>query len=1109
MKRPTFLRQLFLLVIFVVMVWASGLRAGGPLDLHSPGIPFRWMGDPPTALIHLDAGSLGNLDAGTALANLLAAAENWEAVGSSSLRIQNGGFIGSIQGPEGAGDFAVSNVFDFLGIDNGGVTPIVFDSEDVDQNGNGDIFDALGLGFGVLGIASPEFMNGTRITEGFVLLNGPAVDPDDGEGLSFRGVITHELGHLINLAHSVVNGQAFFFGGSDALTPDGTLMLPGPEDVETMYPFIDPRAGSVGVEMSTPNLDDIAILSTIYPNPAQPLQGFGAIRGLLLEREDEPQTGGQIIVRNQAGDPLQDAVSAISGDFAGDLDLNNPFTGVYSLNRLTPGGQYSLELRDTVAGGFSTPVFVSPDSSIFFSLGPLPGPEEYYSGQAESHDVGDEPTSGPFLIQVAAGETAEADLLLNDFDPPPNDLCENPIPVALDQIPFSDNQLTRGATMAEDEVASECAFLEEGRSVWYSLTNNSGSEVEIFLRTDDSDYDTLLQVFRGTCQAPVSEVCNDDVSFPFDLTSRVNFAAEPGETYLIRVTALDLGGSLALVANDEPPPPPLNDDCTDATGVLSEDLPFTSQMTTLSATTDPDEPITTCIFLDRPPGSVWYSYANTSGQVQELAADTGGSGYDTVLQVYKGTCAEPVAEACNDDSFGLTSRVTFPAQPGETFLFKVTGFFDTGGELVFNLDLFEELENDDCQDAIQLGRSDLPFMDMIDTGEASNQDPEPDTTCGDPGTPEQSNSVFYSFTNDFSLPVEMELSTSGSEYDTVVQVYTGGCQEPVPEVCNDDDFPGLTSRVTFLAQPGESYLIKVSSFGSFGPFPSDQLSFSARALGSVKSEDMELVVASPEVSVSARGSLTYAVAVHNLSLNLLTGVEVKATLPAETTLVTAGNKGVLCDQSSSTFTCQVGSLSAGGEISFPVTVSPQVAGQTSVHGEVDWDQRTLDIPSSTLVRKVDPFLTLPTSFPVQNCQAIPADQQGSGAPFVGAAVVNLADQENHLILEGFDSQGNSAFLLEDAALLPPGGQTAFIVEDLPGLPTTISTLLARSDERGLVGFFMRGNSPIDRGTSHLDFFNPYPDRNDASFRLFDGNGTQIAEAQHSFPAWGSLKVELQ
>ena len=254
MKHATFLRQLLPLAIFVAIVWTRGLQAGGPLGLHSPGIPFRWMGDPPTALIHPDAGSLGSLDAGIALSNLQAAAENWEAVPSSSLRFQNGGFIESIQGPEGAGDFAGSNIFDFLGVDNGGVTPIVFDSEDVDQNGNGDIFDALGLSFGVLGIASPEFVNGTRITEGFVLLNGPTVDPDDGEGLSFRGVITHELGHLINLAHSVVNGQAVFFGGSDALTPDGALLFPGPEDIETMYPFIGGLYTKVAFTLDTPPL---------------------------------------------------------------------------------------------------------------------------------------------------------------------------------------------------------------------------------------------------------------------------------------------------------------------------------------------------------------------------------------------------------------------------------------------------------------------------------------------------------------------------------------------------------------------------------------------------------------------------------------------------------------------------------------------------------------------------------------------------------------------------------------------------------------------------------------------------------------------------------------
>ena len=170
------------------------------------------------------------------MSNLLAAAENWEAVPSSSLRFQNGGLIESIRGPEGAGDFAVSNIFDFFGVDNGGVTPIVFDNEDVDRNGNGDIFDALGL-FGVRGTAGPEFADGTRITEGYVLINRAAVRPGDDDGLSVRRTLVHELGHLINLGHSVVNGQAWHFGGADAVTPDGIPFIVGAKHVEIMYPF--------------------------------------------------------------------------------------------------------------------------------------------------------------------------------------------------------------------------------------------------------------------------------------------------------------------------------------------------------------------------------------------------------------------------------------------------------------------------------------------------------------------------------------------------------------------------------------------------------------------------------------------------------------------------------------------------------------------------------------------------------------------------------------------------------------------------------------------------------------------------------------------------------
>ena len=757
-------------------------------------------------------------------------------------------------------------------------------------------------------------------------------------------------------------------------------------------------------------------------------------------------------------------------------------------------------------------------------MGSLPGPEEYYSGNAESHEDSDDPFSAPFLMEVEAGETVAADLLLNEFPVPSNDLCEDAIEVMLAELPFADTQLTQAATMDAAEIPSACLFgSDESKSVWYSLSNGSKEDVDVVVDLEGSEYITAIQVFRGSCGSLV--VDEDECS----LLAPLAFTAEAGQDYRIRVTAAfeDNPGGVLFFNVAEPPPPPPNDDCAGAIAVASADLPFSSQVNTTGAT-ESDEPPSTC---GPSSGSVWYSYTNSSGSAQHLSVDTEGSDFDTILQAYRGSCAQAIPETCDDDSgIGLTSRLTLPVQPGETVIFKPSGFFETG-ELVFTMDTFQEAPNDDCEDATPLGRSDLPFMDIADARGAGSELSEPETTCGSTSTPEGSHSVYYSFKNDSTLPLEMELSTAGSEYDTVLQVYTGSCPSTLPEACDDDSGPGLTSELTLSAQPGATYLIKVSSWGEGG---ANILSFSARTVGAAKSQDVELLVSSQQQRVQARGTLDYMVAATNFGLDSLSGVSITTTLPEKTLLVSAGGNGVTCSQATPTFTCEVGSLNPDQRIQFPVSVSPQVAGQTSLHGEADWDQRTLDPPSTTVIRQVASMLTIPTAFPVQAGQGMAADLQGTGVPFVGAAVVNLTDEEDQLTVEGFGSGGELTFLREETALLPAKGQTAFIVEDLPGLPDATRTILARGDKGELAGFFMTGNSPIDRldgigrslpearklylplarsgqdgQTTRLDFFNPYPEENDSSFRLFDGTGTQIAEAQHSFPAWGSLKISLR
>ena len=82
-------------------------------------------------------------------------------------------------------------------------------------------------------------------------------------------------------------------------------------------------------------------------------------------------TGVNVIARNIAN-PFDDAVSAISSDFATDYTPGAPFVGVYTLRGLTPGASYAVFVDEILEGGFSTPPRI------------LPGPEEFYNGASES-----------------------------------------------------------------------------------------------------------------------------------------------------------------------------------------------------------------------------------------------------------------------------------------------------------------------------------------------------------------------------------------------------------------------------------------------------------------------------------------------------------------------------------------------------------------------------------------------------------------------------------------------------------------------------------------------------------------------------------------------------
>jgi hypothetical protein len=382
------------MVLALIATFAPAIAyAAGPLDLCRTGTPYRWPNGGANIPWNPDQGSLGPLTNTQATALIAEAFGAWGAIPTASTTYQQ-------RAPLPV-NVTVDNFFPFLfPAAPDGLSAIVFDD-------TGAIFDLLfGPGSGVLGFAGPEWLDESTCTivEGVSFLNGGAI-ADDTDTESARDIMVHEFGHYQNLAHSIVNGQVFI-GDTTGPTPFDTFPI---EDLiavlgnalETMYPFyFGPGFGT-----ATPNKDDIASLSTLYPAPGF-ASGTGTITGhILASSRRTPKTGINVIARNVA-DPFLDAVSAISSDYTDVFTPGAPLVGVYTLRGLTAGAEYAIYVDGILAGGFSTPP------------GVLPGPEEFYSGHNEDNDSLSDPPNEYTTVHVVAGQRrTRIDIVFNRFRP--------------------------------------------------------------------------------------------------------------------------------------------------------------------------------------------------------------------------------------------------------------------------------------------------------------------------------------------------------------------------------------------------------------------------------------------------------------------------------------------------------------------------------------------------------------------------------------------------------------------------------------------------------------------------------------------------------------------
>ncbi|MGA9574479.1 MAG: hypothetical protein WBS20_11090, partial [Lysobacterales bacterium] len=484
-----FLKNSILAGMAVAGLTSVAAQAYGPLYIfdYATGTPYRWDVTTPVQ-VYTDGGNFasgsvynwvetpetcneaGDWQCGyneeidvvftneQGVARVTDALASWTAVPTSTFQAEVAGSFADlgIGGDDGditgaAEEFSVDEngdvVHEIVGTVNGGGVYVMFDED-------GSVMEnVFGAPYGVLGIASPEWADEETgiITEGWVVIGGASTHYKDTDLKQMGGVITHELGHSFNLAHSQTNGHVLFYGNSFPLTAGpadcsahwalgGEYQLPFPQspgvmpkDMSVMYPYIDTSAddwsnptGEYQASVST--AEDFAAISSIYP-AANFASETGSISGSVNYPFSTDGIIGVNIVARNIDNPYEDAITVMSGDWNDGVAGAAEGAGEFTLLGLTPGARYVIHVENIYVGGFPTPTVR------------LPGPSEYLNGSLENDDASNDNACDYEEIVVAAGENRSGiDFQINGVKKTPK-LVINPAPDA-------NNMTENGQTMA-------------------------------------------------------------------------------------------------------------------------------------------------------------------------------------------------------------------------------------------------------------------------------------------------------------------------------------------------------------------------------------------------------------------------------------------------------------------------------------------------------------------------------------------------------------------------------------------------------------------------------------------------------------------------------------
>ncbi|WP_437781486.1 MXAN_6577-like cysteine-rich protein [Sorangium sp. So ce1097] len=347
-------------------------------------------------------------------------------------------------------------------------------------------------------------------------------------------------------------------------------------------------------------------------------------------------------------------------------------------------------------------------------------------------------------------------------------------------------QTVTGTTAGAVDIMNSTCGGANASEVTYAFTAPSAGTY--IFDTFGSSFNTVLYARDVDCSGAVLK-CNGDAGG--GVQSRLTMDLAEGQTILLVIdgSSASASGEFTLTAQRY-----------DGGGTCSTpiDLGSTVPQVVTGSTAEQPESVTPACGVSSAPEMI-YSFTAPDNGIYIF--NTFGSSFDTILQVYDGSCAGTPLR-CNDDAGGPQSRVTVDLVAGQTVLVVVDGRSTNRGDYVLQVDRFDGMGT--CATPIDLG-SELP---VTRTGNTAGLPNSVTPSCATASTASE-----MAFTYTAPADGSYVISTIGSSYDTVLHVHSNRCRGRTLS-CNDDSGGGGTSRMTLTLTAGQVITIVVDGYNS-------------------------------------------------------------------------------------------------------------------------------------------------------------------------------------------------------------------------------------------------------------------------------------------------------